>query len=228
MMGMMAGPLRWLKSTVVAAGFLAVAAPVAQAQYNFIYSIFQNYTPGAGGSPFSDLLCTGLTPSVNYDNNPATSTIKFNTLCPAVGPDQINFGAQFFAYMFTWDAGDYDFYVGSEDGSSLFIDGVDVLDLPGTHIFENATVTVHLEPMAHTYLLDYYANDIGVFPELYGKAIQSTVDPRLNVTPYPEPVYPLATPEPSTFVLFATALAGFGVAVTLRRRRGLRAEMSVL
>jgi hypothetical protein len=217
-----------MKAAAFAAGMLAAAAPAASAQYDFIYSIFQNYTPGIGGAPFSDLLCTGLTSSVNYDNNPATSTIKFNTLCPAVGPDQINFGAQFFAYMFTWDAGDYNFYVGSEDGSSLFIDGVDVLDLPGTHIFENATVTVHLEAMAHTYLLDYYANDIGVFPELYGKAIQSTVDPRLNVTPYPEPVYPLATPEPSTFVLFATALGLFGLAIGVRRRQAAAPQMSVL
>jgi hypothetical protein len=216
-----------MKATLLAVGVLAAAAPVAHAQYDFIYTIFQNYTPGVGGSPFSDPLCTGLTANIFYDNNPATTTPKFNALCPAVGDDQINFGAQFFAYMFTWNEGDYNFYVGSEDGSSLFIDGIDVLDYPGTHIFENGTVTVHLAAMAHTYLLDYYANDIGVFPELYGKAVQATVDPLLNVTPYPEPRYPLATPEPSTFVLFATGMGVFALAVTLRRRRGFRAQMSV-
>ncbi|MEO7085904.1 MAG: PEP-CTERM sorting domain-containing protein [Gemmatimonadaceae bacterium] len=213
------GPLRWTKSTVLAVSVLAAAAPVAGAQYNFIYSVYQNYTPGIGGAPFSNLLCTGLTANIFYDNNPATTTPKFADLCPAVGPAQTNFGAEFFAYMFTWDAGYFDFYVGSEDGSSLSIDGVDVLDLPGTHIFENHTVSVYLAAMAHTYTLDYYANDIGVWPELYGKAIQATVDPRLNVTPYPEPVYPLATPEPSTLVLFASGIGVFGVAAMRRRRR---------
>ncbi len=209
---------------------LVVAGSKLHAQYDFLYSVFANYTPGGNGSPFSDLLCSGQTSSINYDNNPNTTNPKISTdLCPAVGAQGINFGAQFSAFMFTWVPGNYTFYVGTDDGSSLFIDGVDVLDMPGTHSYESQTVSVFLGALSHTFLLDYYANDIDDF---HGKAVQVMVDPGLNVSTYDESLLfhgtaedvnsdpPLVTtPEPSAVLLLLT---GFGAVVgvaTLKRRR---------
>lgn len=219
----MVGPLRLnklIKQAATAAAMLVVLSTASRAQYNFVYSVFGSYTNGGDGSPFSKLLCTGLTPNINYDNNPDTHNPKIPVaLCPAVGPAGINFGAQFFAYMFTWTAGYFSFYVGTDDGSSLFIDGVDVLDMPGSHSYTSQTVTIYLAAMAHTYLLDYYADNVDDF---HGKAVQATVDPKLNVTPYKEPVLPpevFPSPEPSALMLALTGFGMFAAGMVLRRRR---------
>ena len=103
MAGILVSVVRWAKRTAAAGLLLATLSPRADAQFNFIYGIWANYTPGGDGSPFSNLLCHGLTANISYDNNPATPTVPYITdLCPAVGPSGLNFGAQFAAYMFTW------------------------------------------------------------------------------------------------------------------------------
>ena len=114
----------------------------------------------------------------------------------------------------------FSFYVGSDDGSSLYIDGVNVLDMPGTHSYQSNTVSVFLGALSHTFLLNYYANDINDFN---GKAIQAIVDPALNVTPYDESLLfhgtaTAAAPEPSELVLLASGLGLVGAAAYMRRR----------
>jgi hypothetical protein len=115
-------------------------------------------------------------------------------------------------------AGSFNFYVGSDDGSGLYIDGTPVLALAGEQPFTSSIVSVpFLAGTTHTYLLNYYANSFG------GSAVQATVDPRLDVMAGPTDAFTnnpvTATPDAPPLILVATAFAAFGLTETVRRRR---------
>jgi hypothetical protein len=125
---------------------------------------------------------------------------------------------QFAATLYAAVAGDFSFYVGSDDGSGLYIDGTPVLALAGEQPFTSGMVTVpFLAGTSHTYLLNYYANDFG------GSAVQATVDSRLDVMAVPQEAFTntpvIATPDAPPLLLVATAFSGFGLMETYRRRR---------
>ncbi|HEX3868109.1 MAG TPA: PEP-CTERM sorting domain-containing protein [Gemmatimonadaceae bacterium] len=209
-----------MKHFFVAVALVAGFAPRAHAQYLFTYSIFQQFTASGDGQPFSNPLCSNLTTSsINYDDNPATSNAKISTdLCPAIGPDGQDFGAQFNAYLFTWTPGIFFFYVGADDAASLYIDGQDVLNIDGHAGYVGDTVQVALTEWTHTFQLDYYATDDG---DPLAKTIQSIVDPALDVSTFDETTlfHGTATPEPSSLALLFTGLVTMGAGVVVRRRR---------
>jgi hypothetical protein len=218
-----AGPMRWIKRTAIAALLLAFAGARLHAQYEFLYTVYGNYSPNGDGTPFSNALCSDSTPNIFYDNNSATSTPKFPTaLCDKIAPSGDNFGVEFFAYMFTWNEGDYWFKVGSADGSRLYVDGIDVLDMLGAHDFMRDSTLVHLGPLTHTFKLDYFASDVD--PRGNQKAIQATVDPGLNVTTFDETTrfHGVNTPEPSSIVLLATGCLALAWQRRRRERRRIR------
>lgn len=194
---------------------LTALSSTASAQYAFRYAVWGDYTRAGDGSPFANQLCTGLTSAIFYDSDPNTATPKFEDVCPQSGG--ANFGAQFAAILYAAVAGSFDFYVGSDDGSGLYIDGVSVLALAGEQPFTSGIVSIpFLAGTTHTFLLNYYANDFG------GSAIQATVDPRLDVMAAPADVFntPVtATPDAPTLLLVATAFSGLGLRGTFRRRR---------
>lgn len=233
----MAGRIRWAKWAGAAMMLLATLVPRnVQAQYLFQYAIWGNYTPAPGdGYPFSDKLCTGTSPWIFWDSDPLTTTPKFADLCPAVGPDGENFGAQFAAIFHANVSAPFTFYLGSDDGSSLWIDGHQVMALAGERPFHSETITIpFLAGSTHSYLIDYYANTFG------GSAVQATIDNRLAVAALPKdlfnggPVVPTdnfvpenlfrtTAPEPSTMVLLATAFGVLGLAERVRRKKHVKA-----
>ncbi|MEP6493562.1 MAG: PA14 domain-containing protein [bacterium] len=205
------------------AATVLLTAPTAGAQYTYNYTVFHSYTGGAGsdGSPFADPLCSGITTEINYDNNPLTNNPKIPEWCPAIGPAGADFGAQFSAFFYAPTSADYSFYLGSDDGSALFVDGVKVVSIIGEQPFSSQTVFLSfLGGTSHTYLIDYYANTFG------GSAIQATIDMRIPVSAVPvdwpagDPV--TATPEPATLILVGTGLALL-VGFTRRKRKSQQA-----
>jgi hypothetical protein len=199
---------------------LAALSSPAHAQYLFRYAVWGDYTRAGDGYPFGNQLCSGVTAVINYDNNPLTNNPKIQDWCPEVGPSGDNFGAQFAAFLYAFTAGSYSFYVGSDDGSGLYIDGTQVMALPGEQPFSSSIVNVWFDAgTTHTYLLNYYANPFG------GSAVQATVDPRLDVATndvwnYSPPV--TATPDVPPLFLVSTAFGSLGIADRVRRWRARR------
>jgi hypothetical protein len=200
---------------------VALSSP-AHAQYLFRYAVWGDYTRAGDGYPFANKLCTGVTAVINYDNNPNTNNPKIQDWCPQVGPAGDNFGAQFAAILYAFTAGSYSFYAGSDDGSGLYIDGVQVMALAGEQPFTSNLVNVWFDAgTTHTYLLDYYANDFG------GSAVQATVDSRLDVSAAPADIFDsvpvTSTPDVPPVFLVGTALGSFGIVERVRRWRARRA-----
>src|SRR4051812_35789152 len=211
----MAGPLRWTRRLAVATMTLMALSSTASAQYLFRYAVWGDYTHADDGSPFANQLCSGLTSAIFYDSDPNTLTPKFTDICPQTGG--ANFGMQFAGILYASVAGSFNFYVGSDDGSGLYIDGTQVMALAGEQPFTSGIVSVpFLAGTSHTYLLNYYANGYG------GSAVQATVDPRLDVMAGPADAFntPVtATPDAPTLLLVATAFSGLGLRGTVRWRR---------
>ena len=197
----------WVKCACAVMALSAVVTTSAHAQYGFAYSVWQNYTSPGDGSPFSQELCAGTTAVINYDNNVLTGNPKIYNWCPPIGPGGGNFGAQFSALLYSFTNDLFQFYVGSDDGSALYIDGVQVMSIPGEQPFSSQTVLVpFLAGSTRSYLLNYYANDVG------GSAIQATVDGRLDVSPFEV----TGAPEPSAFLLIGSGLLGLGMVQRFR------------
>lgn len=213
----MAGHLRWIRRAATAAMTLVALSTPAHAQYLFRYAVWGNYTRAGDGYPFADQLCTGVTPVINYDNNPYTNNPKISDWCPQVGPGGDNFGAQFAAILYAFTAGSYSFYVGSDDGSGLYIDGNKIMALAGEQPFTSNLVSVWFDAgTTHSYLLNYYANPFG------GSAVQATVDSRLDVSAAPSDIFAdgpvTSTPDVPPLFLVGTALGSLGVLERVRRR----------
>ncbi|MGH7617836.1 MAG: hypothetical protein ACREPM_11455 [Gemmatimonadaceae bacterium] len=206
---------------------LVTLSATAHAQYLFRYAVWGDYTQAGDGYPFNDPLCSGVTPVINYDNNPLTSNPKIQDWCPEVGPTGDNFGAQFAAVLYAFTSGDYSFYAGSDDGSGLYIDGTQVMALAGEQPFTSNIVSVWFDAGTyHSYLLDYYANPFG------GSAVQAVVDGRLDVSAAPADFfdYPPDAPPPVTstpdvppLFLVGTAFGSLGLVGRVRRWRLRRA-----
>ena len=213
---------RLIRRAAAAAMMLAALGSTAHAQdagYLFRYAVWGDYTRAGDGSPFNDLLCTGTTPFINFDSDAGTTNPKIATsLCPAVGPNGDNFGAQFAAILYAAVGGDYTIYAGSDDGSGLYIDGQQVMALAGEQPFHSNTVTLSFaQGTSHTLLWNYYANDFG------GSAMQLAVDNRLDLSAAPEDFYKTgfgttATPDVPPAFLIGTAFSLFGAVGSVRRK----------
>ena len=68
------------------------------------------------------------------------------------------FAAKYEGDLVVGEGGTYTFYMASDDGSMLFIDGVAVLDNDGLHGTQTRTVTVNLDSGAHDIEVRYFEN----------------------------------------------------------------------
>ncbi|HOP81425.1 MAG TPA: PA14 domain-containing protein, partial [Armatimonadota bacterium] len=107
------------------------------------------------------------------------------------GPDprvtNDGFFTRWTGYLSVPKSGEYTFYLGTDDGSRLYIDGKLIIDNWGTHGLEEGLVTMktYLEEGEHAIRIDYYEGGgwAAAHLEWSGPGIQRTYD--LPVSPIP-------------------------------------------
>lgn len=167
------------------------ASSLASAQVST--SIYSSYGYG-DGQPFAGLVGTLDTPDIMF----ATDT-GYNWHPFGLGA----FGAQSTATIDVGSTGSYTFSLNSDDGSSLYIDGVQWIDNGGGHGPNTVSATNMLSAGHHSVTVNFYEDFGG----------ESGVDLYL-----PQGVtYTTAVPEPATTAMLLAGLAAMGL--TARRRR---------
>jgi hypothetical protein len=73
---------------------------------------------------------------------------------PATSAD--NFGLQFVGYVEVPTNGVYTFFLESDDGSVLYVDGVEVIDNDGEHGARMRSINLALEAGYHALRVDYF------------------------------------------------------------------------
>lgn len=177
---------RCLSLAAVAAAPLAATAQVTT-------SVYSGYVADGDGTPFTGLVGTLTTPGISFGTDTGFNWHPFDL--PAFGSQsvgQLNVGA----------SGEYSFSLTSDDGSSLFIDGVKVIDNGGGHGPFTATGSASLSAGTHSFTVNFFEDFGG----------QSGVDLAL-----PQGVT-VAVPEPATLAFWLAGGAVLG-AWKLRRRR---------
>ncbi len=84
----------------------------------------------------------------------SSGTINNFTLAPKLRND--NYGFRFNSKLNIPKSADYTFYLGSDDGSQLYIDGEKIIDNDGIHGNDERTKTVYLAGGIHTIKVNYF------------------------------------------------------------------------
>jgi mono/diheme cytochrome c family protein len=98
----------------------------------------------------------------SWSNVPKFEDLKPYKQGPSSGLDlnlagrENNFAMRFQGFLKIDREGDYTFYVGSDDGSLLFVDGKKVADSDGIHPHAEGNGRVHLKPGIHAVEVDYF------------------------------------------------------------------------
>ena len=168
------------------------AAPLA-ATAQVTTSVYTGYTASGDGTPFTGLVGTLTTPGITFGTATGFNWHPFGLSA---------FGSQSAGQLSVEAGGLYTFNLTSDDGSSLFIDGVKVIDNGGGHGPFTASGSATLGAGTHSFTVNFFEDFGG----------QSGLDLALpnGVT--------VAVPEPSTLAFWLAGGAALG-AWKLRRRR---------
>lgn len=74
------------------------------------------------------------------------------------GGDTDTFGARITGEITVDEAGNYDFFVGGDDGVVLYVNGVEVIDNDGLHGYRTRSGEIELEPGVHEIEVRYFEN----------------------------------------------------------------------
>ena len=74
------------------------------------------------------------------------------------GGDDDTFGARITGEITVEEGGNYDFFIGGDDGVVLYINGVEVIDNDGLHGFRTRSGEIDLEPGTHEVEIRYFEN----------------------------------------------------------------------
>jgi hypothetical protein len=203
--------------TLAATAALALVTGTAGAQITATFyttpvtpDLFAQPTKPTLGSALSNVFCTTTVPGLSFTHqSPAPvgattwTTVWANAGCaaPADRPSMTSFGARFTGTFIAPSAGTYRFNYTTDDGALFFINGAMVRD---DWMGQNASsefFDVSLVAGENRFQFDYYANSLT--PSVFRVDLPTGVG---------------VVPEPSTYALMATGLAGLG-ALARRRRR---------
>ena len=101
--------------------------------------------------------------------NPIKKGSKYEFRIDDINQRQGQFGIQFKALLQIEKAGDYRFYLNSDDGSNLYIDGEKVVDNDGGHGTVERMGEISLDPGMHQIRVDYHNQDGGYWLDVFYK-----------------------------------------------------------
>jgi len=179
-----------IKALVAACAMAASALASAQVSTN----VYTGYGTG-DGTPFSDLVGTLDTPAITFGTDTGFNWHPFGLFA---------FGSQSTGALSVAADGTYEFGLTSDDGSSLYIDGVRVIDNGGGHGPLLATGSATLSAGTHSFTVNFF--------EDYGGASGVDLSLPSGVT--------VAVPEPSALALMLVGMATVGACARRRQRRG--------
>ncbi len=187
--------LRPSARAVIAAALLlcAMSQPASAQVTTRIYASFGDLD----GTPFSDLVGTLDTPGITFATDTGYDWHPF---------ERGSFGAESTATLYVSAAGTYTFSLNSDDGSSLYIDGIRRIDNGGGHGPNTVTESFALTAGAHSLTVNFYEDFGG----------SSGVDLTLPAGTS----FVSGVPEPEGYAML---LAGLGLVGFIGRRQKLRA-----
>ncbi len=123
--------------------------------------VFEYYDLDPTGAPAS-LADAGFTANGGRDNTATpTTTGVSSSITPTDYDTADDFALKFSTELTVTSGGTYTFTTSSDDGSKLFINGVEVVDNDGLHATQTASGTITLPPGAHLIEIIYFENDGG-------------------------------------------------------------------
>jgi len=124
----------------------AILAGVASTQTRAVnIDIYSGFDPSGDGSPFSGLIGSTTSPDIDFPDT-------FVLVPPGTGA----FGLQITGCLVVDATGVYSFDLLSDDGSSLSIDGILVIDNGGAHGPSSVAGIAALTPGVHSFTVNYY------------------------------------------------------------------------
>jgi len=111
------------------------------------------------GGSYGDLASAGFTLNGGRDNtNAPTTTGQTNSLDPSDYDSGDQFALKFTSELNVTTGGTYTFTTSSDDGSRLFVDGVEVVANDGLHSVNTETGSITLGPGSYTLEIGYFEN----------------------------------------------------------------------
>jgi Ca2+-binding RTX toxin-like protein len=122
---------------------------------------FEYYDLDPTGNPLT-LAQAGFTDNGGRDNtNTLTSSGTSSSITPTDYDTADDYALKFTTELTVTTGGDYTFTTTSDDGSKLFVNGIEVVDNDGHHAAVTESGTITLPPGQHTIEIVYYENNGG-------------------------------------------------------------------